>query len=252
MAIFLTAPEPFFSVLILAYGPKSYLLSMTIDHLASQTFTDFEVLIADAREEKKEIDFPKAVIVPFSPEASTLEMVHHLLNRANGRYIHLLRAGEYYLATHCLQWLADGAAAEGYPDLFCTGFIQRHSLSPTEYLYYAPTKENLMKGKFPSQPALFWKRKSLIEMAPSSGHVDWLCRFVEKGKHCAFINRIFVDYLYQAPTKRTAIGNVKDSGRVLLRYYGPRPTLALWFSRIALHFIRWWCARVKKMFHPTS
>lgn len=248
----MTIAEPIFSVLVLAYGPQAYLLSLTMDNLASQTFSDFEVLIADGRKEKKEIPMEEAKIVKVPADMQPREMTRILLEKAKGRYVHVLVAGEYYIGTRCLQWMADALAAEGFPELMCTGFIRHHSLSPTEFLYYPLSKKGLLQGNMPSLSACFWQRKTLIEFAGQETHGDLLCRFVETGKKAASLNRVLVDYIYQVPTPKRAIVNVVEAGKVLLRNFGPRPSILFWAARIACHFVRWWVARVKKMFHPIA
>jgi hypothetical protein len=257
--------DPFFSILILAHGPQSYLISLTLESLTNQTYSDFELLIIDAREEKKELVFKElknrnvTIEMPVGTEPVEEEMLPILLEQAKGRYIHILRAGEYYLATHCLHWAAEALAAEDFPDLLCTGFIHHHSLSPTEFLYILPTKKNLVQGRFPAQAACLWKRKNLLDLLENNKnrwdcfvYGDLLCRYVEAGKGFGFLKRILIDYIYQVPTPRKAVRNVAEVGQVLLHHFGLRLSFARWFMRIAGHLIRWWVARVKKMFYPIT
>src|SRR5579885_983113 len=119
--------RPLFSVWVLAYGPKAHLLSLTLDNLENQTFQDYEVLVADAREEKKEIPFSRAQVVEMPPFTKEEDRLKVLLERSKGRHVHILKAGEYYLSIHSLKWMAEALEAEGFPDFLGTGFILRHS-----------------------------------------------------------------------------------------------------------------------------
>lgn len=248
----MTIEEPLFSIWVLAYGPQAYLLSLTLDNLENQIFQDYEILIADAREEKKEISETRAVIVEMPATTMPQAMTKLLLEKSKGRYVHILKAGEYYLASHGLEWLAEKLNQENYPELLCTGFIRHHSLSPSEFHYYPLSKKNLLQGRFPAQAACVLQRKIFLTHPPAPTFRDLLCEFLESGQRTAFLDRIIVDYIYQVPSPKRAIAQVAETGKVLLRHYGPRPAFALWSCRVACHFVCWWFARIKKMFHPIA
>jgi len=209
--------EPFFSIILLTHTPQSHLAPLTIESIEKQTFKNYEFL-AD-------------------------------LTQAKGRYVHILRAGEYYIGDRCLEWMAESLAQENFPDVSCTGFIQHHGMAPTEFLYYSFSKPNFVQGKFPSLSSCWWERKTLLEFMPLSFPAIY-CRYVAAGKKSVLLNRILVDYVYHSPTPSQALADVSRVGKVILNSYGPRLQLALWISRLSAHFLRWWVGRVKKMFRP--
>ncbi len=252
---------PFFTIIIVALGPKSHLISLAIENLIHQTYKNFEVVIADAREEKAALSLhslkERTILLDLALDIKPVEMLRLAVRQAKGRYIHILSCGEYYLATHCLEWIAHALVAEKFPALLCCGFIRHLDLAATQFLYFPISKKNLIHGKFPPRSACFWQKDKIASLLSDDRtkwhrfvHGDLLCRYVAMRQPAAFIKRIFVDSIYQAGASRKRKERLVEMGNLLIHRFGLRFALLTWLYFIPLQLMQSWKLEIKRMFSP--
>ncbi len=244
--------SPFFSLVIPLLARNSSLLFFTLQSLASQKYTSFEVLLIDGREEKdcpkpwEGMELPNWEIVSL-PGASLPALQNEGLSLAQGAYIHFLLPGEFYLSNNSLVFAHQFLLKSQKPDLMYAGCMIRHSFAAPEVLLKEIDREALQKGDLcPTMQPYFFLKDSLLALGGLSEQYEIQAGLEKIYQYFSlpemkkvYMPRILTDYEYRLPTPAHLLLQMKETCSILFSYFGLRFPLFLWVRKVFFRFVLW-------------
>lgn len=241
---------PFFSVIVPIQSSKRYLASLTLDSIASQVFSSFEVLIIKGQVDDKKIFNSFSVYECPEAKDNLSLLMNKGLELARGKYVHFLLPGEFYLSRHAFSFMRDFIEKKEEPDLVYTGFFVHYSLSPSQIVLKQMTKEDLKGGRFcPSLQAYWFRKEALLPFNPRyeiQGGFEMLCRFyLNPSVKRVWMKRVLTDYQYQKLHINKIFKQFWEVFVVILVHFGISAPFFRWLGR---NYLRLWqgCLRQLK------
>ena len=101
-------------------------LRRTAASLKEQSSTDFEWIVTDGASKDGSVEFMQrsenaAALFTTSPDLGIYDAMNKGTERASGRYVNYLNAGDTYCESFSLQFLKDEAEKNGYPEVIYAG-----------------------------------------------------------------------------------------------------------------------------------
>lgn len=134
---------PCFTVVTVCFNAGKA-LRPTVESVLSQTCGDFECLIKDGGSTDGSLDDlpsdPRLRIIR-APDGGIFDAMNQAIDAAQGRFIHFLNAGDFYVSDKVLGVVASEierlpAAEFFYADVLCPGFIRQHVRYPDRLTRY--------------------------------------------------------------------------------------------------------------------
>lgn len=218
------------------------LISLTLERLLLQEYSDFEIIIVDCSEDRTlEIinNFRSEKIRTYSASYSArYEMLNKGISHATGVYINVLFPGDFYISSDALTWMMTLALDHNKPQLVYCGTLLRDPKENTKILNRPFSLELLKKGQQPTSLQSCWFRldalRELRKFSPNfhlRGGFDLMCRFALHPDFRAIsTTRVLTDYELRIVTRKTVAIHFWETFKIVYKHFGFF-TLLKWLFR---------------------
>ena len=249
-------PDFYFTIIIPVTEGRAHLLPFTLDIIGRQK-PIYEVLIMDGTHRGisiKGISFPVRRIAV--PSQHLFALMNAAIAVAQGKYLHCLLPGEFYMSTRSLAWVEECARGHAEPDLISCGYFIRHRFEAPTPMLEPLNEEALRKAEVaPTLQPYWFKRETLQLMGKflskydEKAGLDVLCRFFAAPQlKKAHLRRIVTDYEYRRPLTANVLKEFSETASISLKYYGIHFHFFLWMTRCYLRLVRWCTKMLKRAF----
>jgi hypothetical protein len=252
---------PYFSIIIPITDCNIHLFPFTMDSIASQRFDSYEVIVIDGQTKEHSLSIFDAyrhhlARVDTALGCNLSEMLNEGIDLSQGKYLHFLQPGEFYISQNSLHFLKEFINENHSPDLIYTGSVIRHSLTPPEQLFRQIELEDLKGAKIPYRLEAYWFQKDAILMTGKfnpayqiQGGFDLICRFYRYPTlRKVFIRRILTDYEYRLQKPKWILHQLYETLVIIFRHFGFSKAAVFWIAQNHLRFICWWSRSIKEAF----
>lgn len=229
---------PLFSIITICFNAQAT-ISPTVASVAAQSFTDYEHLIIDGASR----DNTLAIIdqMPANPrrvvhserDRGIYDAMNKGLNKATGRFVIFLNAGDKFHDANTLQLIADAAAANPEAQIL----YGQTNLVDSEGRYLCPrhltAPANLTFGDF-ARGMLVCHQAFVVDraIAPQydlryrlSADYEWCIRCLKASRRNVLIDQVLIDYLADGATTANRRRSLMERFRIMAHYYGLLPTV---------------------------
>ena len=228
---------PLFSIITITYNAAPT-LPPTMQSVAAQTCGDYEHLIIDGASKDDTLAIAQRYATDktaiFSePDRGLYDAMNKGLNRARGRYLIFLNAGDTFHSPTTLQTIADTARRNNFPgviygqtqlvDADRRRIADRHLTAPARL-----TADSFKNGMLVCHQAFVARR----DIAPAydlsyrlSADYDWCIRTLRQSTRNILIPEIIIGYLSEGLTTANRAASLKERYKIMCRHYGTLPTL---------------------------
>lgn len=205
----------------------------TLESVASQTFRDFEHIIADGASTDGTLETVRAFCggntrVCSEPDRGIYDAMNKGLRLAKGKYVVFLNAGDSFHSSDVLEKYA--RAAEKDPDVIYADTVivdgERHLLGPRhlsvpEHL----TWKSFSRGMLVCHQAFMVRRSLAPEYDTTyrfSADYDWTVRILENtdASKCCNLHCVVIDYLADGTTDKNKRASLRERFNIMSRHYG--------------------------------
>lgn len=230
--------QPLFSIITVTYN-AAMTLAPTMKSVAEQTCRDFEHLIIDGASKDSTIDIARQysldglTSILSEKDRGIYDAMNKGLERARGKYLIFLNAGDAFHRSDTLQSIAYAIASNDYPGIVygqtqCVNYDRhrigdRHLTAPDRL-----TASSFKNGMLVCHQAFVARRDiaSAYDLAYRySADFDWCIRCLEKSDKNVLIPEILIDYLSEGVTTANRAASLKERYRIMCHYYGTLPTM---------------------------
>ena len=225
-----------FSIITVTYNARS-VLPPTLKSVSEQTCTDYEYLVIDGASTDATLQLVNDMTgivnkrVYSEPDRGLYDAMNKAIDKAQGRYLIFLNAGDAFASASTLQHLAD--LAEQEPDVIYgqTQLVNkqrqvvgmRHLTAP-EVL----TWKSFANGMLVCHQA-FVARRELCEhydlQYRLSADYDWCIRVLRKSTRCAYAGeQPIISFLDEGMTTKYHKQSLRERYSIMCHYYGTVPT----------------------------
>ena len=229
---------PLFSIITICFNAEATICA-TVASVAAQSFTDYEHLIIDGASR----DNTLAIIdqMPANPrrvvhserDRGIYDAMNKGLNKATGRFVIFLNAGDKFHDANTLQLLVDAAAANpdaqilyGQTNLVDSDgryLCPRHLTAPANLTF-----RDFARGMLVCHQAFVVDRS----IAPQydlqyrlSADYEWCIRCLRASCRNVLIDQVLIDYLADGATTANRRRSLMERFRIMAHYYGLLPTV---------------------------
>lgn len=231
---------PFLSIITVCFNAEAT-IEPTLRSVAEQSFRDFEHIIQDGASS----DGTLRLVEQFGNDHTRLESkpdkglyyaMNEALDRATGRYVVFLNAGDTFHSPDTLRLIHDAveSAADRDPGVIYGQTLlvdadrkvigPRHLTAP-EHLSF----RSFANGMVVCHQAFF----ALRELAPHfdtsyrfSADYDWCIKILQKSKCNLYLPDYLIDYLHEGVTTANHKKSLRERFNIMCHYYGTIPTVA--------------------------
>lgn len=226
--------SPLFSIITVTRNAQ-HLLPPTLESIAAQRFSDYELIIQDGNSTDETLKVVNDSNIPSDKlkihsekDSGIYDAMNKGVERAKGIYLIFLNAGDSFHSENTLALIAESALSHGYPDIIYgqTQIVDsnRHPLA-MRHLTAPPSLKvsDFAKGMVVCHQAFISKREI-------SGKYDLKYRFSADYKWCIdclaksssnkLIDTILVDYLFGGTTDNNRYRSLKERFSIMCGYYG--------------------------------
>lgn len=236
----------------------------TLKNVLEQDFSSFEVIVIEKKKDPSLQHLAKnysvsVTFMPASKEASVADLLNQAVDRAKGKYIHILQPGDFYLSKQGLKQIGEFLrSSPEYDLLYCAYLLRSEKVAPV--LVFQPVASKLLqKGKMPTRLQSCWFSRSIFEKIgkfdpryQKRPGLDLLCRtFLSKEIKIFAWKRVFIDYEPFKLSSQEVLAYVWETFCLVFRYFGLFHALIWWFSQEHLSFLRWGMQKVRNIFQKT-
>src|SRR5579871_4965218 len=250
-----------FSIIITITDKNAHLLAFTLDSIALQTFYSYEIIVIDGQTKEHSLAIfdayrPRIVRIYTALDRNLSAMMNKGVDLSKGKYLHFLQPGEFYISQNSLHFLKEFIDQNPSADLVYTGYVIRHSLTPSQQLFRHIEVEDLKGAKVPHRLEAYWfKKEAILEAGKFNtayaiqGGFDFICRLYRNPKLTKlFFKRILTDYEYRLQKPKWILRQLYETLLIIFRHFGFSKAAIFWIARNHLRFIRWWSKSIKEAF----
>ncbi|MCI9607948.1 MAG: glycosyltransferase [Muribaculaceae bacterium] len=228
--------NPLFSIITVTYNAENT-LPATVDSVRQQTFTDYEHLVIDGKSKDRTVeiatDAHPRIKVTSEPDSGLYDAMNKGLDRACGKYLIFLNAGDSFHSPDTLAKIADAIIANNYPGIVYgqTDIVDsqrrkiadRHLTAPQSLDY-----KSFADGMVVCHQAFV----TLARIAPQfnlkyrfSADYEWCIRCLQHSRKNVYVGDTIIDYLFEGLTTANRRKSLTERFRIMARYYGVLPTV---------------------------
>ncbi len=252
---------PFFSIFLIL-SDFTHMAHWSFESILAQSFPSFEVFVLEKEPSStiRSMGEKGGVKVHFltsnNKNISVAEFLNKAIEKAKGKYIHVLQPGDFYLSSKGLEYVKQEIDKKPGSDLIYCSYLVRDEIAPPKAISYPISSQFLQKGKMPSRLQCCWFSKEIFakvglfnpKYARRPG-LDFLCRvFLHKGCQFSSFKRVIVDYEPVKASSAQVIGYALETFKVIFHYFGIIKAISWWFSKEHPGFFRWGKDKVHKIF----
>lgn len=228
--------DPLFSIITVTWNAAS-VISPTLESVRRQTISDYEMLIIDGASTDNTLAIVREASIPsvriFSePDNGLYDAMNKGIERARGRYIVFLNAGDAFADDAVLARLA--RLASGNPGVIYgqTQLVDSDRNVVGDRHLTAPKK--LSAGSFLNGMVVchqaFFARHDLVPRYDLhykfSADYDWCIKVLKKSKTTSYVgDEPIISYLSEGLTTENHKKSLRERYRIMCHYYGTLPTV---------------------------
>ena len=229
---------PLFSIITICFNAQAT-ISPTVASVDAQAFTDYEHLIIDGASRDNTLATINQIsanphrIIHSEPDHGIYDAMNKGLEKASGRFLIFLNAGDKFHSSNTLQLLADTANA--FPDAQI--IYGQTNLVDSDGRYLCPrhltAPANLSFRDF-ARGMLVCHQAFVVDRAIAphydlqyrlSADYDWCIRCLKASRRNVLIHQVLIDYLADGATTANRRRSLIERFRIMAHYYGLLPTL---------------------------
>lgn len=240
-------------------------IAATLDHILSESYPDFEVIIVDAGSTDKTLEIINSFLDPrvricFVTEYQLYEMLNKGISLATGDYINFLGPGDFFLTPNTIKNAMSLALDHELPHLVYGACLLRDGKSPPRTLVRELSVSQLKKGLQPSAIQSIWFHKELFPIIGKfrthfkvRGELDLLCRFVlSPGLQHAYTKHVLIDFELRPLKLHDVTMHFKETFEIVYHYFGMFSAIKwLFYQRDVRRMIRLTFHKLKMAFFGT-
>jgi glycosyltransferase involved in cell wall biosynthesis len=227
---FSSADLPLVSIIIPTYNCATF-ITLTLDSVVEQNYPRLEVIAIDAGSTDRTLEILQSyahVRLIAANEKSTYAQINQGIALAQGVYLNILFAGDFYIHRHTLLDMMNCALDHRMPNLVYCGTLLRDGRNEVKFLFRALTLHLLKRGQQPTSLQGCWFKKETFEkiglfrtdLQLRSGF-DFLCRFcLHHSMQFAALRRALTDYDLRWVSARTAGRHFLETLKTVYRHFG--------------------------------
>ena len=242
--------KPLFSIITVTYNAEKTLLP-TLLSVKEQSCVDYEHLIMDGSSSDSTVILAESCGNPrlkiFSePDSGLYHAMNKGIDKASGKYLIFLNAGDSFHSPSTLQAIADAIISNDYPGIVYgqTDIVDskreklanRHLVAPEALTY-----KSFANGMVVCHQAFV----VLAKIAPQfnlkyrySADYEWCIICLQHSRKNIFIPHTIIDYLFEGLTTANRKQSLLERFRIMAKYYGTVPTIIRHFSFLPRFFAR--------------
>ncbi len=247
-----------FSIIIPIYDRNAYLLPFTLDSIAQQSFTSYEVILIDGQTgERRENSFhtyhQHVAHIYSALDRNFSAMLNKGVELAKGRYLNFIFPGEFYLSHRAFHHVQECIAQGPPPDLLYSGSILRHSHSKPQLFFRQIDLADLKTSRVSMSLHPYWFHRDAIlaldKFTPRyhlQGGFDLLCRlYARQSYRKVFLKRVITDYEFRLLPPKYIMRQSWETLLIVMAHFGLSGALFWWISKNSLRLMRWWGRSIK-------
>lgn len=228
--------EPLFSIITVTWNAAK-VIEPTLRSVAEQSFNDYEYLVIDGASSDETLDLVRRANILntriFSePDKGLYDAMNKAIDRAMGRYLIFLNAGDSFATDTTLAHIAP-LASDGPGVIYGQTRLvdanrrvvgRRHLTAPKVL-----TADSFKQGMLVCHQA-FVARRDLVPKYDMtyrySADYDWCIKVLKKSKHNAYAGKEpIISFLTDGLTDRHHHDSLKERFAIMCKYYGTIPTV---------------------------
>ncbi|MBQ0069050.1 MAG: glycosyltransferase [Bacteroidales bacterium] len=249
--------EPLFSIITVTWNAAE-VIAPTLSSVAEQSFIDYEYLVIDGASTDDTLELVRQANILntriFSePDRGLYDAMNKAIDRAMGRYLIFLNAGDSFASASTLAQIAPFASDSPGVIYGQTQLVDatrrvvgaRHLTAPRVL-----TADSFKQGMLVCHQA-FIARRDLVpkyDMAYRySADYDWCIKVLMKSEHNAYVGKEpIISFLTDGLTDRHHHDSLKERFAIMCKYYGTLPTVWRHVSFIPRYVANKLRRRIKK------
>lgn len=234
--------QPLFSIITVCYNAEQT-IARTMRSVAAQSCSDYEHIIVDGASKDGTLSIVKSLStgctrVISEPDSGIYDAMNKGLDRAEGKYLIFLNAGDTFHSPHSLQHLADAAVSHGYPGIMYgqTDLVDidghrlgpRHLTAPQQLTY-----KSFAQGMMVCHQAFVVLARIAMPYNTRyrySADYEWCIRCLQHSRINLYLPEVLVDYLNEGATTVHRRRSLWERFNIMCRYYGTFPTVMRHFK----------------------
>ncbi|GAB4186548.1 MAG: hypothetical protein Tsb0015_04440 [Simkaniaceae bacterium] len=159
---------PFISIIVLSRWICTHLLTNTLDSVLLQKRKNFELILIlspEAERENRIIQSYRADLshIYISLSSNSSYMMNCGTKFAQGRYLHFLTPGDYFLSYYATEKIEEFAKEKNFPDLLATGYVLLNKKQPPKINFKGDGPIPFADGFVQRMTQAFLLKKSTVE-----------------------------------------------------------------------------------------
>jgi|GEM_PF-5028287 len=257
----MTKDDEVFISIVVVLTKFPHLIRHTLNSIAKQTFSSYEVLVITKRSEQQLVEIPKELGDKARlfrlRDASLGKLLNRGIDKSKGKYIQFLQSGDAFLQPTGLDEIATSLKDQSV-DLFYSAYIKREE--SVMYAKYKPFKvEGLRRGKlYTHLESCVFLRKSLISIGKFYSGLTYhpgleiLLRFFQDDKMTnIFVKKVFCDHEVKRKSPAEVFHEVAEIFWILCKRVGIFQAIRWFFLQEHFHVYQWTKRMLKKAFFRT-
>lgn len=217
--------------IIIATLNSAAALTLILDSLFLQDYSNFEVIIVDSGSTDRTFEVVKSyqrscMQIYAVDHFERYEMLNWGISHAKGLYIHFLFPGNFYLYYRSLSFIMELALAHDLPHLVYSSCLL-HKAGGDKILNRLLTLSLLKSGCQPTNLQSCWFHAEVFKEIgqfsscyKTRGEFDLLCRFFLKQLRAVKSTRILIDYDLRSDSQNRILSHFWETGDILRRWFG--------------------------------
>lgn len=229
--------HPLFSIITVCYNADAT-IGRTMESVAAQGFDDYEHIIVDGASKDGTLDKVRMLStsrtrVISEPDSGIYDAMNKGLDRAGGKYLIFLNAGDRFHSSDSLQHIADGAVNNNFPGIIYgqTDLVDndgrrigpRHLTAPPQLTY-----KSFAQGMMVCHQAFVVLARIAMPYNTRyrySADYEWCIRCLQHSRSNHYLPEVLVDYLSEGVTTVHRRRSLMERFNIMCRYYGTISTI---------------------------
>ena len=222
---------PLFSIITVTFNAAKEVES-TLRSVKSQSFTDFEYLVADGASKDNTVEIIKSYDVPGTkivsePDGGLYDAMNKSIRRAKGEYLIFLNAGDSFYDENTLKIIAETAKKYNADIVYGQTELvngkgkkigMRHLTAPEKLTF-----KSFRKGMLVCHQAFVARRSIMGEYDLKyrfSADYEWCLRCLKASKGNAYTGTTVIKFLSGGTTAKNRKKSLKERYCIMCEYYG--------------------------------
>lgn len=230
--------QPLFSIITVCYN-ASDAIAVTMRSVAQQSCRDYEHLIVDGASRDNTLQVARSLAtgctrITSEPDRGIYDAMNKGMDRASGKYLIFLNAGDAFHSPDTLQHIADAVMQNDFPGIVYgqTDLVDargcylgpRHLTAPPSLSY-----KSFAHGMVVCHQAFVVLARIAMPYNTRyrySADFEWCIRCLQHSRKNVYLPETLIDYLSEGATTAHRGRSLWERFRIMCRYYGTLPTVA--------------------------